>query len=71
MPVTYEEALADGGDVQTMMYDVMVQGLTVAQRVSEPKYFMVSWKVFVFFLTDVNSSLKIFFFTEFNSSFKL
>ena len=49
IPVLYEEALADGGDVQMMMYNVMVQGLTVAQRVSEPKYFMVGWKVFVFF----------------------
>ena len=41
-PATYEEALASGGDVQGMIYNIMVQGLTVAQRVTEPQYFMVS-----------------------------
>ena len=45
-PATYEEALESGGDVQEMMYNIMVQGLTVAQRVTEPQYFMVGWFVF-------------------------
>ena len=39
---TYEEALAAGEDVQMQMYSIMVSGLTEAQRVSEPKYFIVS-----------------------------
>ena len=48
---TYEEALAAGKNVQMQMYNIIMSGLTEAQRVSEPKYFIVSWFFCVSFVS--------------------